>query len=79
MTGDEMHPLIGSGPTKDELEVLMEECRGLNEYWDCLRKAYIVKQYLGRGVMVVSGCMVTSVDKQSAYGHYWNPPFEFHA
>lgn len=79
MTGKEMYPIVGGELTEKQLSELMFECKGLNMYWDCIRKAYIVKKYKGRGVIVGGKCMVTSKDGSSAYGHYWNPPYELHA
>jgi hypothetical protein len=79
MTGTETYRIFGSKLTRDQLRCIYEGCAGLNLYWDCLRKAFIVKQYLGFGVVVAGRCMILSADGSSSYGHYWNPPYEFHA
>jgi hypothetical protein len=79
MTGEEIYPVYGELLTTSELIALIKKCRGLYSYWDCVRKAYIVKKYLNRGVIVAGECMVQSANKRSLYGHYFRPPFEFHA
>lgn len=79
MTGDESYSILGDWLSKDQLKEIMLECAGLNLYRDCLRKAYIVKQYMGRGAIVGGRCMAVSKDGSSCYGYHWHPPYEFHA
>jgi hypothetical protein len=79
MTGDEEFPILGSAVPKEVVQVILQGYKGLLVYWDCIKKAQIAAKILGRGEVWMGAAMVASADFQSSYGHYWNPPFEFHA
>jgi len=79
MNGNETYPIIGELLDDKLLREVFSECNGLNIYWGCLEKALIVKKHLGKGIVVLGQCMAVSLNGKSAYGHYWNPPLEFHA
>lgn len=79
MTGQERYTIKGGLLNEKQAASLMVQCKGLNPIWNCLEKAQLVRRFLGFGHVVVGGCMVLSRDRLSTYGHYFNPPYEFHA
>lgn len=72
-------PITGDFLSSKDLLVILKKCVGLNLYWNCLEKAKIVKEYMGFGAVVLGECLVISKNGESAYGHYYLPPYEFHA
>jgi hypothetical protein len=79
LTGDERYPIVGEAATPEEVEAILKSFEGLNPYWDCIEKAKRAVRILGRGRVVLGAMMIASADMSSTYGHYFNPPFEFHA
>jgi len=79
ITGTEVWPVLGKLLPKAELAALMKMITGYNLYYDCNRKAEAVRKVKGFGYVVGGAVMVLSAKSNGAYGHYWNPPFEFHA
>lgn len=77
--GDEVYPIIGNYTTPDKIAAIWERCRGMRRHWNCLEKAIMAQQIFPEGIVVVGKCMVWSSDRKSQYGHYFRPPFEFHA
>jgi hypothetical protein len=79
LTGEEQYPIIGSAVPEEIVRIILTHYKGLNRYWDCIKKAQIASEILGRGEVWLGAAMVASSDWLSSYGHYWNPPFELHA
>lgn len=81
MTGNEMFPVIGGWPDALLLvPTLMQKCKGLNPFWDCLQKAIIVEQHiLNTGVVMLGSCHVYNDTMDATYGYDFNLPTEFHA
>lgn len=79
MAGNERFDLIGKLLTNDNVRELMAQCRGLSYNWDCIAKARLVREMMGRGRVMVGSCYVISTDGRSAYGHDFRPPLEMHA
>jgi len=79
MDGTERYLVRGNLLKTPDAEVLMNLCAGLLLNWDCIAKARIVKEYLGRGEVILGGCEAITRGGMSAYGHHFNPPLELHA
>jgi len=88
LTGEERYPLTGhmwqlvGRRSLDEVQKLLS---GLRTYWDCIEKNKLAKKMLRDAFVglpltqVVGSLMVVSGDSKSAYGYYFNPPYEFHS
>ena len=79
MTGEEKYPIVGTAIDSETIKKIVCSFKGLNRHWNCVDKAQKSQAILGRGIVVGGSLMVLSVDLNSSYGYYWNPPFEFHA
>ena len=79
LTGEEEYTVVGFAVDYEVVREILKACAGLNFYWACLEKARIAQEIIGRGEVWMGAAMVASADWLSSYGHYWNPPFEFHA
>ena len=79
LTGEESWPIVGEAVGEEVIAEIVKKCAGLNRIWGCLPKARIAREVVGHGDIVIGSLMVTSGDGLSEYGHYWNPPYEFHA
>lgn len=79
ITGEEEWEILGNAVEPQVIQEIIQACSGLNYYWNCLEKAEKAQEILGRGTVIMGSLMVVSADFTSEYGHYWNPPFEFHA
>ncbi len=79
MTGAEEPIVVGFAVSYELVREIMKAYKGLNVYWNCIEKAKIAQEFIGRGEVWMGAMMVASADWQSSYGHYWNPPYEFHA
>lgn len=79
MTGTERWPTRGKLLNEKQIKHLISQCQGMYRYWNCLEKAMLVCRFRGCGFVAIGACMVISRDKSSSYGHYHNPPYEFHA
>lgn len=79
MTGDETFRIKGHAVSREKIKQIVKACKGLKLNWDCYEKAIIAKRLVGSGDVVVGEIQVFAPDKSSAYAHYFNPPFEFHA
>ena len=78
LTGKEDYPIVGEAVPKDVVGEILQAYKGLRTCWDCIDKARIAERIIGRGIVVMGGSMVVSVDMASSYGYYFNPPYEFH-
>lgn len=79
MTGAEKWPIIGHAAVYGEIKAIIKRCKGLTLHYNCIDKAKITREVLGRGEVTLGALMVTSADGLSEYGHYFKPPYEFHA
>jgi hypothetical protein len=83
MTGEEVYPIAGDGFLASSMvghtDILIEKCRGLNLYWNCLEKALIVREYIGNGFVILGSLYVHNEERSGNYGYEYNPPLEFHA
>ncbi len=79
MTGEEKYTIVGDLVTEEEAVKVLGAFKGLNLYWECLPKAEMARIILGRGKVTIGEIRVMSEDFLSAYGHNYNPPYEFHA
>ncbi len=79
MTGEERYPILGDLVTEEEAVKVLRAFKGLNLYWECLPKAEMARIILGRGKVTIGEIRVMGGDYLSAYGHNYNPPYEFHA
>ena len=77
LKGDELWLINGTYPIP--ITKIMQACKGLNRYWNCLEKAQIVQTILGKGDVIVGDLKVVSGDFKSEYGFDFNPPYEFHS
>ncbi len=50
ITGLEKYPIIGNDITEQEAERIIFSFKGLMKYWDCIKKAEITQDILGRGL-----------------------------
>ena len=83
LTGEEKFPIMGTSLSNEQACEIYQRFAGLNKYWDCIDKARIVLDYLGRnkGIVVYGSTQIlcSHEDHISSYGYLYNPPFEFHA
>ena len=79
MNGDEEFSILGDLIDQKILNEIIKNCKGLKYHWDCLHKSMITQQVIGSGFVAVGKTMVLSGDFKSSYGHYYNPPYEFHS
>ena len=81
ITGEEDFPIVGGAISRVQALAIYRECIGLKYSWDCDHKARAAKKVLGYGTVMFGACMVLTKDltNPSTYGHYFNPPYEFHA
>ena len=82
LTGEENFEIIGELKDDEEAKTIISEsikkCAGLKFSWNALEKAKIVNEVSGWTV-VLGELMIFSEGMTSAYGYYFNPPYEFHA
>jgi len=78
LTGHEKFKIHGDAINEKQLKAIISACKGLKYHWNCRKKALQVKNIIG-GVVILGETMILSGDLKSAYGHYFNPPYEFHA
>jgi len=79
MTGEEKFSVFGLGLPKKEVELLLEQCKGLKLCWDCEEKAMLMWNHIKKGVMVIGEMKVWDKKFTATYGFEYHPPFEFHA
>lgn len=79
LKGDEEFKILGNLLTLKDMRILKPQIAGLLRHWDCVEKARIARNHLGKGRIFVGSLMVKSGDYKSEYGYYFNPPLEFHA
>ena len=79
MTGEERYPIFGGFVAESEAIKILTEFKGLNLYWECLPKAELTRIMLGQGKVAIGEIRVFGNNFLSAYGHNFNPPYEFHA
>lgn len=80
LSGSEEYPIIGNLLSKSEVKRIWAMLKGKSRFWNCIEKAMIVKKAAGENAVVVIGSlMVRSINNESEYGYYYNPPYEFHA
>jgi hypothetical protein len=83
LTGEERYPVMGSFLTEDQASEIYSRLTGLNRYWNCIDKARITLDYLGRnkGIVVYGSTLILCQhsDHIASYGYLYNPPYEFHA
>jgi hypothetical protein len=80
-TGEEDYPIIGDLFSKEDCEwaFTIFAIKKYKRYWNCLEKAKIIADYLGKKEIVLGELVVWSKDWKTAYGFKFNPPYEFHA
>jgi len=79
MTGGEVFPIIGDLITPEQCSEITRKFKGLHPLWNCLEKAQITQQYLGKGIARLGHLYIVSNDYKSSYGYAFNPPYEFHS
>lgn len=81
LDGTERYPVRGDYREKvpnKYFDLIQEHFKGLTRHWDCIEKATAARSVLG-GTMTVGSLYIWNSDRQSNYGHAFNPPLEFHA
>lgn len=79
LTGEESWPILGDTVDEKKVAEVIKRCAGMNRIWECIPKAKMCREVLGKGIVAMGSLMVTSGDLKSEYGFYFNPPFELHA
>lgn len=78
---DDWWPTYGTALTAEQLTLavrMMTDWK-LKRHWHCLEKAYVVKDLLKGGRVVIGSAYAVSIGEDAEYGHEFNPPYEFHA
>lgn len=57
----------------------MRSMKGLKRRWSCIEKAILVRKFIGSGIVSIGSTMIWNNERNGTYGHYYNPPLEFHA
>ena len=81
LTGEESYPIVGNTLSKDDCGWAMKMFAVMRwkRHWNCLEKAKMVADYLGKREITLGELTVWSGDWKSTYGFKFNPPYEFHA
>ena len=84
LTGEESYRVIGPDISfvrniRSQYSEIMRKMKGLNRHYSCLEKALVVKAHIPYGYLTIGSLMVWNHDRSGSYGHYYNPPLEFHA
>ena len=79
LTGKERHDIVGDAVSKEIVDAILTDYKGLEVYWQCIPKAERALEIINRGELVFGSLMITSGDYKSEYGYYFNPPYELHS
>ena len=58
---------------------IMRSMKGLKRRWSCIEKAILVRKFIGVGIVALGSTLIWNNERDGTYGHYFNPPLEFHA